>query len=320
MAESCDCGGGVVPPCGRRGFSDLQLLQDLAPETLHPLPSDVAVLGDHLQLLDGVTAITSGHGAALACTGRYGAPTTVGGAIAVPGIALRHTRATRTALRVSPRTSPHLTQPSPASVDVFDAAGRRVHQARLARPDDLRILDSLDPEPDVEPTVRDGRATVDILDPVSARPGIDDQIDLTDAHLTDSRGARLRALMGHDGDDARPVGSWVLSEALAQVAELGLRPTCTVSSGGVQQSHTGPVEAVAHAGRTLRVRSGAAVLAISTTSVHRMWVTRAQGPHGATSALELFDADGQALVLVTLTGRHPAPAHRAWEELLALLG
>ena len=139
MAESCDCGGGVVPPCGRRGFSDLQLLQDLAPDTLAPLPSDVAVLGDHLQLLDGVTAITSGHGAALACTGRYAAPTTVGGAIAVPGIALRHTRAARTALRVSPRTSPHLTQPSPASVDVFDAAGRRVHQARLARPDDLRI-------------------------------------------------------------------------------------------------------------------------------------------------------------------------------------
>lgn len=315
MADSCECGGGLVPGCRRRGFSDLQLLQDLAPETLDELTRDLPTLCDHLQLLDGVTAITSGHGAALAVTGRYAAPTTVGGAIALPGVALRHLPgAIATALRVAPRTSVHLNRPSPATIDLFDPTGRRVHQARLTSPEDLRRLDSVGP-----PAAHGApsAAAAPAAEPVLARPGRDDQIDLVDSHLTDRGGARLRTLMGHDGDDAHPVGSWLLEQVLAGVAELGLRPTFTVTSG-VQQSHTGPVEAIAHAGRTLRVRSGSAVLAVSTASVHRMWVSVAQGPHGPTTALELFDADGNALVLVTLTGRHPVPAHRAWHELLSL--
>lgn len=306
-----------MPACGRRGFSDLRLLEDLAPDTLADLTTDLPALVDHLQLLDGVTAITSGHGGALAATGRYGALTAVGGPIAQPGIALRHAPGTvATALRVSPGPSIHLTQPSTGSVDLFDATGRRVHQARLAAPEDARLLDSLEPrsqEADSDSTLDDSRAVA----PVTALPGTDDQIDLVDSHLTDAGGARLRTLMGHDGDHARPVGHWLLPDILAGVAELGLRPTFTVTSG-LQQSHTGRVEAIGHAGRTLRLRSEGAVLAISQASVHRMWVTRAQGPHGPTSALEMFDADGRALVLITLTGHHPPAAHRAWEELLAV--
>ncbi|TGO06067.1 ChuX/HutX family heme-like substrate-binding protein [Serinibacter arcticus] len=311
-----------MPACGRRGVSDLRLLEDLAPDTLADLTVDLPALVDHLQLLDGVTAVTSGHGAALASTGRYGALTTVGGPIAQPAIALRHAPGVvATALRVAPGPSIHLTQPAAASVDLFDATGRRVHQARLAAPQDARLLDSVEPpsEDGLDGGV-DGRldgATTLPPAPVPARPGVDDQIDLVDSHLTDAGGARLRTLTGHDGEDARPVGHWLLPDVLAGVAELGLRPTFTVTSG-LQQSHTGRVEAIGHAGRTLRLRSEGAVLAVSQASVHRMWVTRAQGPHGPTSALEMFDADGRALVLITLTGHHPPAALRAWEELLAL--
>ena len=316
VADSCECGGGLVPGCRRRGFSDLQLLEDLAPETLGRLSPDLPTLCDHLQLLDGVTAITSGHGAALAVTGRYASPTSVGGAIALPGVALRYLPgAISTALRVAPRTSVHLERPSCATIDLFDHAGRRVHQTRLASPADLARLDSVGPPcPDQE---LDPAASAGASEPVRARPGLDDQIDLMDSHLTDSGGARLRTLMGHDGDHARPVGIWLLSEVLAGVAELGLRPTFTVTSG-IQQSHTGPVEAIAHAGRTLRVRSGHGVLAISTVSIHRMWISQVHGPHGLTPALELFDADGNALVSITLTGGHPGAAYRAWDELLTL--
>ena len=304
-----------MPACGRRGFSDLRLLEDLAPDTLADLATDLPALVDHLQLLDGVTAITSGHGAALAATGRYGALTAVGGPIAQPDIALRHAPGTvATALRVSPGPSIHLTQPSAASVDLFDATGRRVHQSRLAAPEDARLLDPLEPRSDRADSTDDGSTAIA---PVPARPGTDDQIDLMDSHLTDAAGARLRTLTGHDGDHARPVGHWLLPDILAGVAELGLRPTFTVTSG-LQQSHTGRVEAIGHAGRTLRLRSEGAVLAISQASVHRMWVTRAQGPHGPTSALEMFDADGRALVLITLTGHHPPAAHRVWEELVAV--
>ncbi|WP_146197067.1 ChuX/HutX family heme-like substrate-binding protein [Serinibacter arcticus] len=312
MADSCGCGGGLAPSCGRRGFSDLQLLEDLSPGGLSPLATDVAALCDHLQLLEGATAITSGHGAALAATGRYGAPSTVGGALAQPGVTLRYLPGTvTTALRVEPRPSVHLSQPVAASVDLFDGGGRRVHQARLAAPEDLRLLDSVGP-----PTAGTADATaVAPPTPVLARPGLDDQIDLVDSHLTDAGGARLRTLLGHDGGHARPVDPQRLEAVVAGVAELGLRPTFTVTSG-IQQSHTGRVEAIGHAGRTLRLRSGGAVLAVSSTSVHRMWVTTAQGPHGPTSAVELFDAEGRALVLITLTGHHPVPAHRAWEELL----
>ncbi len=305
-----------MPACGRRGSSDLRLLQDLAPDTLAELTTDLAALTDHLQLLDGVTAVTSGHGAALAATGRYGAPTTVGGPIAQPAVALRHVPGTvATALRVSPGPSIHLTQPAPASVDLFDATGRRVHQARLADPRELRLLDSCPPPADTDGGP-DGVGTTPPT-PVHARPGLDDQIDLFDAHLTDDGGARLRTLTGHEGDHARRAGHRVLPEVLAGVAELGLRPTFTVTSG-VQQSHSGRVEAIGHGARTLRLRSEGAVLAVSQASVHRTWVTRARGPHGPTSALEVFDPEGRALVLITLTGHHPPAAHRAWEELLAV--
>lgn len=317
VAESCGCGGGPVPACGRRGFSDLRLLEDLAPDTLVDLTTDLPALVNHLQLLDGVTAVTSGHGAALAATGRYGALTAVGGPIAQPAVALRYAPGTvATALRVSPGPSIHLTQPSAASVDLFDADGRRVHQARLAAPQDARLLDSLEPRIDGADDTAAG-SSWGAPAPVPARPGIDDQIDLVDSHLTDAGGARLRTLTGHDGEDARPVGHRLLPDILAGVAELGLRPTFTVTSG-LQQSHTGRVEAIGHAGRTLRLRSEGAVLAVSPSSVHRMWATRARGPHGLTSALEMFDADGRALVLITLTGHHPPAAHRAWEELLAV--
>ncbi|GMA31982.1 hypothetical protein [Litorihabitans aurantiacus] len=313
MTDGCGCDGGPVPACGRRGVSDLQVLTDLAPGPCRPLTTRLADLVDHLQLLDGATAVTSGHGAALASRSPYAAPTTVGGALLTSGTVLRAAPGVvATALAVDPGPSVHLTQPAAASVDLFDPSGRRLHQARLGAPEDLRVLDSLGPP---SPSAAGDDAPVRLVPPVASPPGCADQIDLVDSHLTDRRGARLRALMGHDGEHARPVEVAGLEQLLAGVAELGLRPTFVVTSG-LQQSHTGRIEAIGRAGRTLRLRSGPAVLAVSTTAVHRMWISRATGPHGPTSAVELFDAEGTALVLITLVGHHPVAAHRAWEELL----
>lgn len=323
MTETCGCGGAGASRCGRRRVTDLQLLRDLAPDRLHPLASDVPALADHLQLLDDVTAMTAGHGAALASRGRYGPPTTVGGPLAQPDIALRYAPGVvATALCVArpDGVDPvHLTRPDPPTLDLFDAGGRRLHQARLASPEQRHRLDSLEPAPSLSrSTTRPTGANATRMTPVPARPGVDDQIDLVDAHLIDSGSARLRTLTAHEGDGARRVAPRALEQLLDGLAELGLRPTVGVTSG-LLQSHTGPIEAVGHAGPTLRVRSGAAVLAVGASAQQRTWVTTAHGPHGPTSALELFDPEGRALVLLTLMGRHPVAAHRAWQELVAAL-
>ncbi|MEV7890529.1 hypothetical protein ACWD3I_27245 [Streptomyces sp. NPDC002817] len=261
-----------------------------------------------LTLFQYVQAVTGGPVARIDQAGSYAAPSLRGDAFAVhPGeIALRLDAAgVDTAVVARDEGS--------VAVRLLDAQGRIVHEGRLLSDGD-RLLAGL------TPTVHVGSQA---MTPSRARdiPAWEngDQLAQLDAILTDGGPARRAAFDRYRGEH-RNIGVDVVPAVLDHVCSVGLPIGVAVFAPSVMQACGGRVHVT---DRTTGGRVFAAIaqssVEIDLAGVRACRLVRSTAAHGPTSALELDDADGRCVAVVTQFGIVGEQVHAAWEHLAASL-
>ncbi|MET9968670.1 hypothetical protein ABZZ80_22770 [Streptomyces sp. NPDC006356] len=284
--------------CGRRK-SGVRLIDARMPE-----------LARCLTLFRYVQAVTGGPVARIEQAGSYAVPSVRGEAFAVrPGsIALRLDAAGIAAAVVA---RDEVT--GSVALRLLDAAGRTVHQGRLLSEGD-RLLVGLARTVDAGARTA-GPAAV----PEAAGWEYGDQLAQLDAVLADGGAARRGAFDRYRGEH-RAVEPGVVPAVLDHVCSLGLPIGVAVFVPGAMQACAGRVHVT---DRTVGGRVFAAVaessVEIDLAAVRACHLIRSTAPHGPTSAIELYDADGRCVALITQFGIVGSDVHTAWEHLAASL-
>lgn len=261
-----------------------------------------------LTLFRYVQAVTGGPVARIDQAGSYAVPSLRGDAFAVhPGeIALRlDAGGVDTAVVARDEGS--------VAVRLLDAAGRIVHEGRLLSDGD-RLLAGL------TPTVHAGsRATGPTAVPDVPAWENGDQLAQLDAVLVDGGLARRAAFDRYRGEH-RGIDVDVVPAVLDHVCSVGLPIGVAVFAPSVMQACGGRVHVT---DRTAGGRVFAAIaessVEIDLAGVRACRLVRSTAAHGPTSALELDDAEGRCVAVVTQFGIVGEQVHAAWEHLAASL-
>lgn len=284
--------------CPRRN-SSVRLIDARMPE-----------LARSLTLFRYVQAVTGGPVARIDQVGAYAVPSLRGDAFAVhPGeIALRlDADGVDTAVVVRDEST------GSVALHLLDTDGRTAHQGRLLSDGD-RLLAGL-ARTVVAGTRGAGRA---------ASPSVPawengDQLAQLDAILTDGGVAR-RAAFARYRAEHQEIEADLVSAILDHVCSVGLPVGVAVFAPSAMQACAGRVHVT---DRTLDGRVFAALaessLEIDLGAVGACHLVRSMAAHGPTSAIELDDADGRCVTVITQFGMVGEQVHGAWEELAGSL-
>lgn len=139
---------------------------------------------------------------------------------------------------------------------------------------------------------------------------------LRDLDLTRQQALRLA---GHDR--ARPVAHGATGELLHVLARTGTKLMIFVGSPGVLQVRSGPVVRVERMGPWLNVLDPDFNLHLREDGIAASWVVRKPTARGVVTSLELFDRNGENILLAfAKRGDHASEQEPGWwRELLAAL-
>ncbi|WP_029150066.1 hypothetical protein [Microbacterium indicum] len=304
MSAGCDA-------CGHGGCAgDVRIVDLPARDVLRLLP-----------MLDTALAVTGGPGAVVAQSGPYAEPSAQGTALAVDPYAV--------VLRVAPdRLSPYVfARPDGECVLQLRTRGGHVaHRVRGMSDADRLILAGLartdggdpvcmpdgagDPFPDVP----------GLVDPAPAAWQEGDQLAQLDAILADGGVLRWNQIADCPEVAVRSADAGVLPALFEHLCATELPLGAAVFGEAAAQLASGRVHLVTSSGEgRLAVVLGQSTLDVDLHAVHECLLVRSHGPHGLTSALELYDPDGRAIVLLTQFGIVGEATHGAWEDLTASL-
>ncbi|WOF23704.1 hypothetical protein N8K70_03225 [Microbacterium betulae] len=260
-----------------------------------------------LPLLEYALAVTGGYAAVMAQTGRFATPTEPGQALVAPH--------GRIALRVDPERLRAGVVDRGRGERMLQFVDRRddvVHRVRALSPTDTLVFDGL-----ARPEGKLGaEAPRDALPPVRTPWHEADQLAQLDGILADGGVMRRQRLVDLYEGEVRSVELGVLPIVLDHLCATQLPVSAAVFSGGVVQLADGVVQLVSSSdeGR-LGTVLGQCTIDVDLALVHESVLVRSHGPHGQTSAIELYDAHGRTVAMFTQLGIVGAEAHAAWEDL-----
>lgn len=165
---------------------------------------------------------------------------------------------------------------------------------------------------DTDRLVLSGLARIPAAPDPRWRPGFegdgDDQLGRVDAILR-AHGNGVPAV------PHRHVAVGILAAVLEHACAVGLPLGIGVFSAGAFHAAQGQLHAVtASAGRTV-VTTGDATVELDLAAVHDVLLVRSYSVHGATTAIELYDADRSCVGMVSQLGLVGTDVHLAWEHL-----
>ncbi|MFD7812411.1 hypothetical protein ACFV6E_05595 [Streptomyces sp. NPDC059785] len=285
--------------CCRRRHGSARLIDARMPE-----------LAKCLTLFQYVQAVTGGPVAHIEQAGSYAVPSLRGDAFAVrPGSIALRVDAAGVASAVVARDA----DSGSVALRLFDADGRTVHEGRLLSEGD-RLLAGLVGTVGAGARTAQGPAV-----PEAAAWENGDQLAQFDAILGDGGAARRAAFHRYRGEH-RPVDADVVPAVLDHVCSVGLPIGVAVFAPSAMQACGGLVHVTDRTvgGRVFAVLAESSV-EIDLTGVRACHLVRSTAAHGPTSALELDDADGRCVAVITQFGIVGEDVHAAWEHLAASL-
>lgn len=235
------------------------------------------------------------------------------------------------------------------SLQFFDAAGRAVHKACLLPGGDVFAFEALAARfadtPSLPPFAGarnapdvgrggmgggQGRVAAAAAEPDEPSARVDaEAVRRAWACLTDAEAfvcllrrfglTRIQAFRLAGPRFARRVGRGCASLLLEAAASLGVPLKILVGNAGAMQVHAGPVRRVERYDATVRVRDPGFQMRLDEERVHSAWVVRKPTADGMRTSLELFDAEGRSIAV--LSGRC-GPGRREpaeWRDLVASL-
>ncbi|MFE0424227.1 hypothetical protein [Streptomyces sp. NPDC058953] len=299
--EPCAPGGlcAFDERCGRRG------------STVRPIDPRMPELARCLTLFQYVQAVTGGPVARIEQAGSYAVPSLRGEAFAVrPGsIALRVDGAgLGSAGVVDDRDT------GGVALHLYDTEGRTAHRGSLLSEGD-RLLAGL------ARTAAPG-ALAAAPPPAAATTSWEDgdQLAQLDEILVDGGIARRAAFDRYRGGH-RAVDAGVVPDVLDYVCSAGLPVGIAVfAPAAAMQASSGRIHVT---DRTVGGRVFAAIaestVEIDLPGVRACRLVRTRAAHGPTSAIELDDADGRCVAVITQFGIVGERVHTDWEHLAASL-
>ncbi|MDZ7753610.1 MAG: ChuX/HutX family heme-like substrate-binding protein [Gammaproteobacteria bacterium] len=217
------------------------------------------------------------------------------------------------------------------SFQFFDSDGTTVHKVYLTDKSDAGVYESLvahhrHPDQSGELYVHPYPATplrladeaVDVAE-LRRRWNATSHAYELDILLCGSGVDRLQALrlVGHP--QAEAVSPASLRVVLQGCAEQGLPLRIQVASPGVVQTHCGPVARLVETGPWFNVLDPEFSLHLRDSAVASAWVVRLSTIHGDIASLELFDAAGGRVAVLTGERLPGCAQSAAWLDLLAAL-
>jgi putative hemin transport protein len=216
------------------------------------------------------------------------------------------------------------------SFQMFDEAGMAIHKAYGTAASDAAAFET------AAAALAEAAADLPAVRPPAPRaaPKPDEQVDqaafragwraLKDTHdfhplLRKFGLAREQALRLGGTELARPAVTDAMRRVLEEAARTGLEIMVFVGNPGCIQIHTGPVRRVAEQGHWLNVLDPGFNLHLRTDRIASAWVVRKPGDNGVVTSLELFDAEGEN-ILMAFGKRKPGQAELpAWRDLVEAL-
>jgi putative hemin transport protein len=196
------------------------------------------------------------------------------------------------------------------SLQFFDLTGTSVHKVYLTDNSNKEEYDTLVRQfisDDQQPLITTSKAPT----PKTERADSDVDIDAFRAHwqamqdthdfmglLREFDVARTQALRlaGDDLASRVPVGAF--EKALKNAAETGLSIMVFVGNRGCIQIHTGPIKRVVKAQGWLNVLDPGFDLHVKDQEIAEAWIVRKPTRDGVVTSLEVFDTDGQEILLM----------------------
>ena len=131
---------------------------------------------------------------------------------------------------------------------------------------------------------------------------------------------RYAAVRLAEGIYTRQVARDAYASVLEGAAAQGLSIMVFVSSGGVVEIHTGPVEKVKRLGTWFNVMDKGFNLHLDEQGIHASWVVTKPTVDGDVTSLEVYDAAGELVVQFFGERKPGRPESEPWRALLATLG
>lgn len=216
------------------------------------------------------------------------------------------------------------------SLQFFDAHGDAVHKVFCTRKSDLdaylalveRFAEAEAAAPETEPRP----------DPTADRPDAEvdrdallaDWADLQDTHdffqlLGRHRVGRAQALRLGKGRFTTRVAPSAIRETFEAAAASELPIMVFVGNRGCVQIHTGPVKKLVERGPWYNVLDPGFNLHLDETAVSDSWIVTKPTEDGDVTALELYDARGEAVVQVFGERKPGRPERPEWRAILEAL-
>ncbi|GAA4781581.1 hypothetical protein [Microbacterium gilvum] len=275
-----------------------------------PAPSGgpAALVLPALPLLEFALAVTGRPGVVMAQTGRYQPVTRPGEALAAPRGAI--------GLRVAEdrlRASVIVRGRGERMLRLASRGGEVVHTVRSLSPADALVIDSLD-----RPEARLGRSRPSARRGAASDGG--DQLADLDAVIADGGAERRRRMAGAGRERAVSIDVGVIPEVLDHLCATELPLSAVVFADGAAQIADGAVQVVTGTaqGRVGAVL-GSCTIDVDLAHVREALAVTSHGPHGPTSALELYAHDGSVLLLLTQLGIVAPGIHAAWQDIMESL-
>jgi putative hemin transport protein len=311
----------------RLGLREAQLIAALCGDEAVRLDTGIGAQLGRLSSLGPVMALTRNEAAVIEKDGAYGRFEDFGHASQFVGedIDLRlFLRCFRSAFAVTEagRHGPV------RSLQYFDAHGDAVHKIYLREASDLAAYDaliarhrspsqdrSLSVDPPPAPEARRPRELIDGAGFTSAFRAMKDTHEFFGL-LRRFELPRLQALELLPEELAQPAAPGALRRVLLGAAATGLPIMVFVSSRGVVQIHSGPVENIKQVGAWLNVMDRGFNLHVDEGLLAGAWRVRKPTADGPVSSLEVYDTAGQ-LALSLFGRRKPGHAESSdWRRLL----
>lgn len=223
-----------------------------------------------------------------------------------------------------------------ASLQFYDAHGTAVHKvyprAQTALVAWEQVLNRW-VDPDREVVFQSGRALKAVAAPADTALGCAAEFgqawsEMTDTHqffgLLRRFGLERQQAFGLvEGRFTRRVGNDAVRQMLLAASLDGTPIMVFVGSPGCIQIHTGPVQRVepmdVHGKTWLNVLDPGFNLHLREDLIASAWVVEKPGDHGTVTSLEVFDADGELMVMFFGARKPGKPELASWRALLAPL-
>lgn len=195
------------------------------------------------------------------------------------------------------------------SLQFFDRSGTAIHKIYLQENSDVEAFESLvrryrsnDQHHHIE--VEPVESTHDLPDERIDFPGLfGEWREMKDTHeffglLRKYEAGRLQTLRHAPQDLVSPLPSSSLRNLLLTASAEGIPIMIFVSSPGVIQIHTGPVDRIVVTGPWLNVLDPRFNLHVREDAIATTWIVRKPTSDGIVTSMEVFDAEGHLIALL----------------------